>query len=451
MTPAVLHRFACAGATHAVRTACIVIAWACAGSLAVPALAATNAIAAQASLSGASAHTATDTLRLVPAGPLVSGERQSRTLAWSPDGKRFARLLPDRIELWQQSPQQRIAAITEALPGPPATAGPGNAASFYQLLFGPDGRLHYLANGVHGWLDADLRRGSGPPVEQISSDGRHAVSTLRSQGDAAPAQHVIDLATGKTVCPLPGVQLDGAVASFGAGWFAARLPSTGPQDPAKPLAVCDLTRGKTLLVPLAGVSFRAPVVDSQGRWMLAGGWALDLSGGRVARSFVFTLPLDADQTGQGSASASSPGSDLCKTFACGLPTARELKTPMPLEPRVSPDGRWLVEPAAQGGIALFRSPSMQHVALLQSPAGERMPPASRLAFSPNGQWLAVQAGQHLYRVDLRQPSPALVPVAIDARIANLHSIGDDGRQWLLSVVKHAEPTLWQEGVWHIAP
>lgn len=382
--------------------------------------------------------------RLEPVAPLTN-EHRSQQLVFSPLGDRFA-LVDDRgLELWQTQPLKRLVRAAE-------TSGLG----IRQVQFSPQGQLNYIDGRKHAWVTPGLQRGTGGRADLISPDGRYVVRTgLREGEDGFVPQFynatsdVYDLREQRSVCQFPAV---GRVtnAAFTAHWFAVQLATTGPQPP-KPLALCEMATGRALIMPFGHARGLAPTLDPQGRWLL-----VQASGARAfgmpdwQESKLYALPPAPSAFSKNPSNEPYP----CAELPCGRPAPLPVPTLPATQPVVSPDGNWLAEWGSGQTVRLLKSPDMQHLATFAhapyEPSVNRSTGGGRVVFSANSRWMGLQAGDHLYRVDLNENPLRLQELSPPMGDFELQGISSDGQDWL---VRHSlGPRLpLQAALWRIKP
>lgn len=382
--------------------------------------------------------------RLESAGAL-NNEHRSQQLVFSHKGDRFAHVHDRGLELWQTEPLKRLTSV-------PETSGLG----IRQVQFTPNGQLNYIDGRRHAWVTSDLQRGVGSKADLISPDGRYAVRTgLREGEDGFASQFynatsdVYDLQKKRSVCQFPAI---GWVtnAAFTADWFAVQLAFTGPQPP-KPLALCEMATGRALIMPFGDARTITPTLDPQGRWLMvhaSGSRLLGLSDWQESK--LFALPLAQN------AFAKTPNNEPypCAELPCGQPASTPVATLPAAKPVTSPDGNWLADWGNDQTVRMHKSPDMQQVATLahgpyqgninQSTGGRRA------VFSANSRWMGLQAGRHLYRVDLLSNPLRMQELTPPAGEIDLQGISSDGQYWL--VLHSRDPDMPLQGaLWHGRP
>jgi len=363
--------------------------------------------------------------RLAPIGTFKH-ERRSQQLVFSPTGARVAHVHGGGVELWQTQPIKRLFSIAE-------TSGLG----IRQVFFSPDGLLHYVDGRKHAWITADLQHGTGGKADLISPNGRYAVRTGLREGDEGFAPQfynatsdVYDLKEKRSVCQFPAIG-GLANAAFTSHWFAAQLAATGPQPP-KPLAVCEIDAGQALIMPFGDARSISPTLDPNGRWMLVqmGGTRL-LGMSQWQESKLFALPLARSAFAKASDNDPYP----CAELPCGMPAPLPIAVLPGAKPVVSPDGNWLVDWGNGHSIKLFKSPDMEQVATLAHAPFEKTANRStggrRVVFSADSRWMGMQAGTHLYRLDLHSNPLRLQELTPPASDFDLQGIASDGQHWLV--------------------
>lgn len=383
-------------------------------------------------------------MRLEPVDTF-NNEHRSQQLVFSSNGDRFAHLHDRGLELWQTQPLKRLVSVAE-------TSGLG----IRQVLFSLEGQLNYVDGRVHAWITPELQRGSGGKMDLISPDGRYAVRTGLREGDEGFAPQfynatsdVYDLKEKRSVCQFPAI---GWVtnAAFTANWFAAQLAFTGPQPP-KPLALCEMATGRALIMPFGDARGIAPTLDPQGRWLL-----VQVSGARLLglsdwqESKLFGLPLAQSAFAKNADNKPYP----CAELPCGQPAPLPVATLPVTKPVVSPDGNWLAEWGSGQAVKMLRSPDMQQVATFAHAPYEtninRSTGGRRAVFSANSRWMGLQAGRHLYLVDLHSNPLRLQELTPPVRDFDLQGISSDGQHWL--VLHNPNPHLPLKGaLWRATP
>lgn len=396
---------------------CCASLWACAA----PAGGDTPAPAAQPPRPAAAA--------LQPVKALGEPGQRSFQLLFSPDGSRFARSSQAGVELWQLQPLRRLGAAAN-LRQPP---NPGSG-----LRFDTDGWLHYVVDATHAWLTPDLREGRGvDKVAGLSADGRYALRSGsvgaggigrdgRLAGAGLPQLYPLarndayDLRAHRSACQLPPTAPAGRLA-VGGSWLAIQEAAAGPSNP-RPLVVCDLAGGQAYLLLSGKAGLLSAAIDPLGRWM-----AVTASSSDAVQARLYPLPLRPEEF------AVDPHRTGCEAgLPCGEPRPLPTADAPPAHAQPSPDGRWLVGFLDHPPRAVFFD-----TAALKTAATLEIAPANaggrRLAFSANGRWLALQAGDRLYRADLAVNPPGLLDVqpAAAAAAVELQDIHNDGVHWLL--------------------
>lgn len=382
--------------------------------------------------------------RLDPVGA-TNNEHRSQQLVFSPKGDRFAHLHDRGLELWQTQPLKRLTSVEE-------TSGLG----IRQVQFNPQGQLNYIDGRRHAWVTPDLQRGMGIKADLISPDGRYAVRTGLREGEEGFAPQfynatsdVYDLQEKRSVCQFPAI---GWVtnAAFTANWFAVQLAFTGPQPP-KPLALCEMATGRALIMPLGDARNITPTLDPQGRWLL-----VHTSGARLLGSSdwhegkLYALPLAQSDFAKNPNNGPYP----CAELPCGNTKPSPVATLPESKPVVSPDGNWLLEWGSGQTVQMLKSPDMQQVATFAHASYETNVNQStggrRAVFSANSRWMGLQAGHHLYRVDLQSSPLRLQELTPPAGDYDLQGISSDGQYWL--VLHNLGPQLPLQGaLWRVAP
>ncbi|MFY3386237.1 hypothetical protein [Paracidovorax sp. MALMAid1276] len=403
----------------------------------VPPPLATSAAAPAAPLAHAQAH-ATQ-MELIGT---LGGERRSEQLVFSPRGDRFAHVHDAGLELWQTQPLKRLSTAT-------ASSGLG----IRQVLFSASGQLHFLDGRNHAWITSDLRHGvSNTAVDLLSPDGRHALRTGLREGEDGfiprfynATSDVYDLLEQRSVCQFPAIARTANIA-LTTNWFAAQLAPTGPQPP-KPLAVCDLASGRSLIMPFGNARTLVPTLDPESRWLLvhaSGPRPIGLPDWQESKLFALPLRQSAFET------ATSNQAYPCADLPCGQPAALPTKTQLPEHPVVSVDGLWLAEWGSDRTVKLIKGPGMQQVAVFHHARHESGPNHTtggrRVVFSANSRWMGLQAGAHLYRVDLQHAPLNLEELTPPSGEFDLRGISSDGLHWLVLQMPPARGAL-RGAVW----
>lgn len=382
--------------------------------------------------------------RLESAGAL-NNEHRSQQLVFSPKGDRFAHVHDRGLELWQTEPLKRLTSV-------PETSGLG----IRQVQFTPNGQLNYIDGRKHAWVTSDLQRGVGGKADLISPDGRYAVRTgLREGEDGFAPQFynatsdVYDLKEKRSVCQFPAI---GGVANaaFTSHWFAAQLAPTGPQPP-KPLAVCEMATGRALIMPFGDARSIAPTLDPQGRWLLVHASGTRLLGmSDWQESKLFALPLAQSAFAKNSSNEPYP----CAELPCGLPAPLPTAALPDAKPVVSPDGHWLADWGSGETVKLLRSADMQQAATFAHAPydtnANRSTGGRRVVFSANSRWMGLQAGGHLYRVDLDSTPPRLEELTPPTSEFDLQGIASGGQHWLVLYQPGPQQSL-RGALWRTKP
>lgn len=393
-----------------------------------------------AAVSGNTTEVSTRSVRLEPVGSL-GGDGGSEQLVFSPTGDRVAHRDVNGLELWSTQPLKRLIRIPRA-----------PLLGLSQLLFSPNGQLHYINGGRHGWITADLGQGIGSKADLLSPNGRYAVRNGPRPGedDFTPNYYgavsdVYDLQEKRSVCQFPRVGWL-SNAAFTDSWFANQLAPTGPQPP-KPLAVCEMATGRAFIMPFGDARRLTPTLDPQGRWLMVHSSGTRLLGmSEWSDRKLFALPFARE------AFAKNPDNEPypCAELPCGHPEPVATAELPPDQPVVSPDGSWLVY-LNHNSIKIFKSPEMKQVATLAHAPYTR-PPTNRrtgqqqVAFSTNGRWLGLQVNSHLYRIDLQSSPLRLQELTPPVSDFNLQAISSDGLHWLVQHETEPQRTL-QGALW----
>jgi WD40 repeat protein/DNA-binding SARP family transcriptional activator len=322
-------------------------------------------------------------------------------VAWAPDGSTFAGAGPDGV-----------VAVWDAHTLRPKAVLRGASGRVSQLDYAPDGATLYAASeerAVVAWdltgqqgLAQDL--GGRAPADAIGStvsadgstvatalaDGSVLLRSLAGGGSevvermvlAGPAGMILDH-TGRRVGVLDG------------GWPEKRVTTVRVHDTERPDA-------DPYTVPLSPSRGFDAAFSADGRWLVtaddrevevhdaSSGQRAEGFDGFLARAPVGYLGVDAE--------AHTVAASLADgTFEVGdLRTGRSLAThrlsgwpgsePIFVQPRFSPDGRWLAIGSDSGTVTVLSTTSWKVAERwLAVPGGA----VDSLAFSPDSQWLAV--------------------------------------------------------------